>query len=267
MLCFFGLGLTTVAADEKPEHQQLKLGLELIEQKKYQQAEKYFVQLKQQHPQQIAYLNNLAVAQMAQGKMQQALENLKAALTADKYIAVSQNNMSSIYAYMASQAYSKALDKASTNTLPQLASITEIKPALTAQPATEKAKPLPALQTQDELKRLFEKKMNVWIKAWSKGDTQLYLANYSKNFMPAAKLSYKDWLALRRYRLRHSKQVEVSYNQFDMFLNAAKTTAIVEFVQHYRAGKYRDKVRKQLYWRLEGDRWLITREQVTEKLK
>ncbi|MDH5516833.1 MAG: hypothetical protein OEY36_03310 [Gammaproteobacteria bacterium] len=268
-LFFSGPALLYAAADKNQE--SLRLGLELIQHKKFQQAEQYFIELTRQQPKQIAYLNNLAVAQMAQGKTDQALENLKSALVADKYVSITQKNISNIYAYMASQAYAKALDvEQAENKLPALASITDIKPlpADDAALQTEKTeKAVPAKSIEAELKLLFENKINSWMKAWSDGDSSAYIAYYSTEFIPSGKLSYKDWLALRRYRLRHSKQVDVSYNQLNMFFNADKTLAIVEFVQHYKAGKYQDKVRKQLYWQRQNDDWLISREQVTEKLK
>lgn len=269
LLYFTGPALVIAAPDNSQA--PLRLGLDLIQQKKFGQAEKYFIELKRQHPKQIAYLNNLAVAQMAQGKTDQALENLKSALIADKYISITQKNISNIYAYMASQAYAKVLDASrAENKLPELASITDIKPLIDNNAAlrvAEEAEVVVAEKGEADLTILFENKIKDWMKAWSDGDTSAYIANYSKKFIPSGKLSYKDWLALRRYRLRHSKQVNVGYNQLNTYLNADKTVAIVEFVQHYKAGKYQDKVKKQLYWQRQDDNWLISREQVTEKLK
>jgi len=269
LLYFTGLA-PVIAAPENPQ-EPLRLGLDLIQQKKFGQAEKYFNELKRQHPKQIAYLNNLAVAQMAQGKTDQALENLKSALIADKHISITQKNISNIYAYMASQAYAKVLDASrAVNKLPELASITDIKPLIdtsTTVKVAVKKEAVTSDKSEAELKVFFENKVKAWMKNWSAGNTSAYIANYSKKFTPSGKLTYKDWLALRRYRLRHSKQVNVDYNQLNTYLNADKTVAIVEFVQHYKAGKYQDKVRKQLYWQRQEDNWLISREQVTEKLK
>jgi tetratricopeptide (TPR) repeat protein len=257
---------TPVAANQD---EQLKLGLSLIQEKKYQQAETYFEKLKNEYPGQITYLNNLAVAQMAQGKAESALDNLKTATISDKYYSVMQKNISDIYAYMASQAYSKALEKQQTPSLPTLASISDVKLLVVPLSDVEEQAELPAVaevDTDKQLQETIESNVVVWANAWMKGDSNVYVATYSKHFKPANNLSYKDWLAQRRYRLRHSKQVEISYNQLNIFFNVEKTTAIMEFVQHYKAGKYQDKVRKQLYWQLENDSWLIAREQVIEKL-
>lgn len=257
----------TQLADNQDE--QLKLGLILIQEKKYQQAETYFEKLKSEYPDQITYLNNLAVAQMAQGKAESALDNLKTAAVSDKYYSIMQKNISDIYAYMASQAYSKALEKQQAPSLPALASISEVKLLIEAVVEVEETTELPVLaeiDTDQKLQEIIKSNVGAWANAWMRGDSKEYIAVYSTYFKPANNLSYKDWLAQRRYRLRHSKQVEVSYNQLSIFFNVEKTTAIMEFVQHYKAGKYQDKVRKQLYWQLENDSWLIAREQVIEKL-
>ncbi|MCK4708900.1 MAG: hypothetical protein KAU21_09805, partial [Gammaproteobacteria bacterium] len=118
----------------------------------------------------------------------------------------------------------------------------------------------------EEVAAILEAKIAAWAKAWMQADIKSYLAIYSQQFQPADQLSYQDWAAQRRYRLRHSKEVKVNYNQLKVYLDADETKAIVEFVQQYQAGQYQDKVKKQLFWVLEGDNWLISREQVTEKL-
>jgi hypothetical protein len=269
LLFFAGIVQAEVSSVQNQD-EQLKLGLNLIQDKKFQQAETYFEELKTQYPTQITYLNNLAVVQMALGKTEDALTNLKAAMVSDKYFSVTQKNISDIYAYMASQAYSKALEKQQNIPLPNLASISDIKIVLVAKEVTAEEESstteLSQEETDKQLKELIEAKASVWVQSWMKGDSKAYISNYSKSFKPADNLTYQDWLAQRRYRLRHSKQVEVSYNQLNVFFNLDKTTAVMEFVQNYKAGTYQDKVRKQLYWQLEDDSWLISREQVIEKL-
>lgn len=274
---FLSLSLLTVNAQSEilkndSQDAQLKIGLELIQQKNYQQAENHFQKLNQTYPEQITYLNNLAVAQMAQGKTEQALQSLKTAMISDKLYSVTQKNISQIYAYMASQAYSKALDKKQTALLPNLDSIADLK--LTQQDhhqvmeisADKNREESSATDTSDELKVILETKMKLWASAWMKGDVKAYISTYSEKFQPGDRLSYQDWLAQRRYRLRNSKQVEVSYTDMDVYLNTEKNIALVEFIQKYKTDKYQDQVRKQLYWSLENENWLISREQVTEKL-
>lgn len=253
------------------QDEQLKLGLSLIQAKKYRLAETHFNTLKTKFPLQITYLNNLAVAQMAQGKTELALDNLKQAAISDKYFSVMQKNISDVYAFLASQAYANALEKSAAPLAPELLAISEIKRPPVGVVIEEKAiveVPISTISevTDTQLKEILEVNVSTWSQAWMKGDSKAYIAVYSKKFIPAANLSYKDWLAQRRYRLRHSKQVEVSYNELNVFFNLDKTSAVMEFFQHYKAGQYQDKVRKQLFWQLENNNWLITREQVIEKL-
>ena len=251
------------------QSEQLKAGLVLIQEKKYSQAEAYFQKLKTQYPDQIPYLNNLAVAQMAQGKTENALENLKIATVSDQYFSVMQKNISDIYAYMASQAYSQALEKKRATLLPELASISSVKLTPEKKITNEvKAELLTVDKKENEvaLNEVLEKQAVAWVDAWMNGDIKQYISFYSKDFIPADKLSYQEWAQQRRYRLRQSKQVSISFNQLTVFFDAEKNTAITEFVQQYKAGAYQDKVRKQLYWKIENESWLILREQVVEAL-
>lgn len=251
------------------QSEQLKAGLVLIQEKKYSQAEAYFQKLKTQYPDQIPYLNNLAVAQMAQGKTENALENLKIATVSDQYFSVMQKNISDIYAYMASQAYSQALEKKRATLLPELASISSVKLTPEKKITNDvKAELLAVDKKENEvaLNEVLEKQAVAWVDAWMNGDIKQYISFYSKDFIPADKLSYQEWAQQRRYRLRQSKQVSISFNQLTVFFDAEKNTAITEFVQQYKAGAYQDKVRKQLYWKIENESWLILREQVVEAL-
>lgn len=247
----------------QPDH-GLEQGLELIAQKKYQQAEKHFSMLHQKSPEQISYLNNLAVAQMAQGKTEEALQSLNTLIAADKYYSVTQKNISQIYAYMASQAYSKALDQDAQTKLPELIILKDVVPVIKPE-AELQSQPVPGNHIAS-IETILNDKTASWATTWMNGDINQYLGHYSKSFRPDDQLSYSDWLAQRRYRLRNSKQVKVSYNQVKVFIDRDNTNAIVEFIQDYSAGNYSDTVKKQLYWRLEDGQWLIVHEQVIEKI-
>lgn len=265
IVCCLLLVVSFSVEAENSDQQSLSKGLALIEQQKFSQAEEYFLSLTHAFPQQFSYLNNLAVVQMAQGKTQQALENLNTIMAADKFYSVTQKNINDIYAFMASQAYAKALDKKDQNTLPQLSPITELMPVVEiAEPLEESLPDLGTNEINDET--LLKDKTQNWAASWMNGDVQQYLAHYSEQFKPADGLEYKDWLAQRRYRLRNSKKVQVSYNQLKVYFGSENKTAIVEFVQHYSAGNYQDTVKKQLYWQRSDNDWLIVQEQVTEKI-
>jgi len=268
-VCCFLLVVCFSVEAENSDQQSLSKGLALIEQQKFNEAEEYFLNLSQAFPQQVSYLNNLAVVQMAQGKTELALENLNTIMAADKFYSVTQKNINDIYAFMASQAYAKALDKKDQETRPQLLTISELMPVVENAGLVEEAMPVTesdsnVIDINDET--LLKDKTQNWATAWMNGDVQQYLAHYSEQFKPADGLAYKEWLSQRRYRLRHSKQVEVSYNQLKIYFGSENKTAIVEFIQHYSAGNYQDTVKKQLYWQRSDNDWLIVQEQVTEKI-
>jgi len=255
-------------AENVDQLQQLNQGLQLIEQQNFSEAETIFATLSEQFPQQISYRNNLAVVQMAQGKTDQALNNLNSIMLADKFYSIAQKNISDIYAFMASQAYAKALDKKDQAAPPVLSTITDLMPDITNEPeATTETIETNIDQPSliDDEKQL-KNKTESWASAWMQGDFKQYLSNYSEQFIPSDGLAYSDWQSQRRYRLKHSKQVKVSYNQWKVFFGSQQNTAIVEFIQQYSAGNYQDTVKKQLYWRRFADDWKIVREQVTEKI-
>lgn len=260
--CWLMAGVVYASAvDQK---QQLAFGLELIQQKKFTEAETHFLSLAKQFPEQISYRNNLAVVQMAQGKAQQALENLNSIIASDQFYSVTQKNINDIYAFMASQAYSKALDKEDKVKLPELAALDAMMPVKAAAEIVVENKP--EGKNQQQLTTELITKTKDWAQFWMQGDIERYLASYSLTFKPSGNISYQDWKSQRRYRLKHSKQVTVSYNQVKVYFDSDQKSAIVEFVQKYSAGNYQDTVKKQLHWVLEAEGWRITQEQVIEQI-
>lgn len=272
---YFIFAFSSVSAAEfstaKNQADQLQIGLNLIQKQKYKQAELHFQTLNKRYPDQVLHLNNLAAVLMAQNKTEQALEYLKNAVAMNKNYSVMQKNINKIYAYMASEAYLKALadsteiSKNKDNKTPVLALITKLEPVVIVEKVTDNSEGNATETKTDNIPLDLEKRTDEWVDIWARADIKSYLSIYSKKFQPANNLSYQEWSSQRRYRLRHSKQVKVSYKQLEVFVSADKMRAIVEFVQHYQAGKYQDKVKKQLHWILEEGSWLISRELVTEK--
>lgn len=132
-------------------------GVIATEQKQNSQAIKIFSGLTREYPNMPEPYNNLAVLYAAEGQERKAAEALEQAIRTNPSYSTAHENLGDLYARMASEAYSKALqlDGARQEIRPKLALITQIVPgspvrgktvvadASTARPAPV-AKPEPA---------------------------------------------------------------------------------------------------------------------------
>lgn len=105
-------------------------GVIAAEQKKNSQAIKVFTALTQDYPNLPEPYNNLAVLYAAEGKERKASEILELAIRTNPSYATAHENLGDLYARMASEAYSKALqlDGRRQAIQPKLALITQIFP-------------------------------------------------------------------------------------------------------------------------------------------
>src|SRR5687767_15132902 len=106
-------------------------GIILTEQNKPNDAIKLFTELTQDFPELPEPYNNLAVLYASQGQYDKARSSLEMAIRTHPSYATAHENLSDIYAKMASQAYDKALqlDKANTTAQTKLNLIKELFPA------------------------------------------------------------------------------------------------------------------------------------------
>lgn len=255
------------AAQQSGEDQQLQNALTLYQQQKYSEAATLFSDLHTRAPRQVVYLNNLAAAQMALGDVEQALQTLQQAMATSENYTIAQKNINELYAYKASLAYAKALDKNDSGKMPQLTLVTVLESGTAENKAPVEAPTdiQPAVSEPDITQQLTELTAS-WATAWMQGDVDGYLGVYAADFYPDGKTSHEEWVNQRRYRLRNSKQVQVNYTQLNVFVASDQQSAIVEFVQFYQSGSYQDKVRKQLQWKFEAGHWRINKETVIENL-
>lgn len=255
------------AAQQSGEDQQLQNALTLYQQQKYSEAATLFSDLHTRAPRQVVYLNNLAAAQMALGDVEQALQTLQQAMATSENYTIAQKNINELYAYKASLAYAKALDKNDSGKMPQLTLVTVLESGVAENKAPVEAPTdiQPAVSEPDITQQLTELTAS-WATAWMQGDVDGYLGVYAADFYPDGKTSHEEWVNQRRYRLRNSKQVQVNYTQLNVFVASDQQSAIVEFVQFYQSGSYQDKVRKQLQWKFEAGHWRINKETVIENL-
>lgn len=103
-----------------------------------------------------------------------------------------------------------------------------------------------------------------WAEAWSKGDIQSYLDFYHPQFSPGGDVSYPQWRAQRRYRLKHNRKVRIDIQLLKLSMPGMGKRIITEFVQNYQSRQYHDRVIKQLQWQQDQGQWKIIREKIIQ---
>ncbi|MEQ1536381.1 MAG: tetratricopeptide repeat protein [Burkholderiaceae bacterium] len=284
----------------KPRDPQLRFlkGVIQTELGKPQDAIGTFTKLTEEYPELPEPYNNLAVLHASGGQFDKARAALEMAIRTNPSYSTAHENLGDIYANLASQAYSKALQLGgSSSTLqPKLTLIRELfapgskgvnpnaaKPvatapvtpavvAPTAPVATAPAKPVAPIATAPvaptpapalpaavaSSDKDIEQAVQAWAKAWSSKDMNAYLGAYAKNFDTPKNLPRKAWEEERRDRIMGKSRISVKVS--DLVTKTNGNTAVVKFRQSYDADALSTSSRKTLELNKVGDRWLIAKE-------
>jgi tetratricopeptide (TPR) repeat protein len=238
-----------------------------------------FSKLTEDYPELPEPYNNLAVLYAGQSQFDKARAALEMAIRTNPSYATAHENLGDVYAKLASQAYSKALqlDSGNTGVAPKLSLIRNLFSADTksARPATAAAvtspvtppsaastKPAPApaaapVATSGE-KNDVEAAVQAWAKAWSSKDMQSYLGAYAPSFTPPKGQSRSDWEADRKARIVPRTRIDVGISDLSVSVQGERATA--RFQQAYSSDNINVSGRKSLDMVKKGDRWLIVRE-------
>lgn len=272
-----------------PQMRFLK-GVILTESGKTQDAITTFSKLTEDFPELPEPYNNLAVLYAGQSQFDKARAALEMAIRTNPSYATAHENLGDVYAKLASQAYSKALQLDGTNpaVAPKLSLIRNLfssdtrsgaaaasvaaapasapaaaKPASPApvaavtkpaSPAAAAAAPPVAADAQREV----EAAVRSWAGAWSSKDMNAYLGAYASNFAPPGGQARKAWESDRRARIEPRTRIGVDVSDLEVTVNADKATA--RFRQDYTSDTLNVTSRKTLEMVKSGNRWLIVRE-------
>jgi tetratricopeptide (TPR) repeat protein len=228
--------------------------------------------------------NNLAVLYAGQSQFDKARAALEMAIRTNPSYATAHENLGDVYAKLASQAYSKALqlDTANTAVAPKLSLIRNIfstgakgtavaaaptatpaaaapaaKPpvAVAAAPATA---PAPAAAASGDAQAGVEAAVSAWAKAWSSKNMGAYLGSYAANYTPAGGQSRSGWESDRKARIVPRNRIEVDVSDLKVEVDGDRATA--RFLQAYSSDNLNVSSRKTLNFVRSGGRWLIVRE-------
>jgi tetratricopeptide (TPR) repeat protein len=261
----------------KPRDPQMRFlkGVLLTESGKSNDAVSVFVKLTEDFPELPEPYNNLAVLYAGQNQFDKARTALEMAIRTNPSYATAHENLGDVYAKLASQSYSKALqlDGSNAGVPPKLALIRNLfapsdakggaRPV--AMPAAPVAKPAVATaEPKAESKNAGTDNADItaaieaWAKAWSNKDMSGYLGAYASSFAPPSRQSRSAWEAERKDRITSKNSISVSASDFNIKVNDDK--AIATFRQAYKAGALTSNGRKTLEMTRQGGRWLIVKE-------
>ena len=244
------------------EHGLFQQAISLSKQGDWKQAAELFQQVASAQPDWPEPKNNLAVALLKLGQVEQARQILEQAVTSQASFKVAQENRQKLYDHLAARAYEKALGNSASLELPNLQLLDSIQqvsvqPVLTAE----------VTETVVNADVMIRQQLDHWSSAWSAAMVDDYLACYSSRFKAFEQdIDFQQWRYQRRIRLKSARKVEISLDNIKVFLDQQGNAALVEFVQLYRSASYTDKVIKQLLMSLENNQWLITSERVIKAL-
>lgn len=226
--------------------------------------------------------NNLAVLYAGQSQFDKARAALEMAIRTNPSYATAHENLGDVYAKLASQAYSKALqlDAGNAAVAPKLSLIrnlfaadakgakassaatapvavakpTAVTPPPAAQPPVAVTTPPAANNAQAEV----EASVEAWAKAWSSKNMSGYLGAYAGNFTPPGGQSRSAWEADRKARILPRSRIGVDISDVSVTVTGDRASA--RFRQAYTSDTLSVTSRKTLDMVKSGNRWLIVRE-------
>lgn len=253
-----------------------------------------FTKITQDYPELPEPYNNLAVLYAGQNQFDKARAALEMAIRTNPSYATAHENLGDVYAKLASQAYSKALqlDGGNSAVPPKLALIRTLfnaepktqtqkpaaatpaapvaqapaapakpappAPAPAAAPAAPAAPPVAAASPASATGKEVENAVSAWASAWAAKDMNAYLAAYGKDFDTPGNQTRKAWEEERRARIVGKSRISVKVSDLSVDVKGSK--AIAKFKQDYSADALHISSRKTLEMSRAGERWLIVRE-------
>lgn len=144
---------------------------------------------------------------------------------------------------------------ASAQTLPEKPA--QIK-APTAKPATIAEQPTSAKQSTDQAAQI-KTHLESWAQAWRSKDHANYIASYTDQYRPNAKLSHDEWVKQRKLRLNKPKFINVDLSNIQVNV-LRPNLAEALFNQRYQSDTYSDAVKKRVMLVKTGEKWKISLE-------
>ena len=96
---------------------------------------------------------------------------------------------------------------------------------------------------------------------WESLDHDAYRSHYSPSEFLAYGRDFKAWDGHKRWVNRHKTRVEVAFENLNIFVYPGESDLVLmQFDQQYRSNNLDVDTGKEIYWRLNDDRWQIVYE-------
>jgi hypothetical protein len=248
-----------------------------------------FERLVEEHPEMPGSYNNLAVLYSAHGELEKARTTLEKATQAYPGYGVAYANLGDVYAQLARQAYSKAIElntpdpslagklerlpgpgKGSEAGAPSPRASAGMAAAVLAGGSMTRtaAGPAPAAPSANASANASGVASGVaaaiaaWADAWSRKDMDTYVAAYTRAFTGSAP-SHAAWVKEREARIVPRRRIHVEVSALRVEMHGDR--AVAHFDQTYQSDTTNETSRKTLELvRQEGDRWQIEQETAGE---
>ncbi len=257
--------------------------LALQKSQRLDQAQIYYQQIIQLHPDLPEPRNNLAIIFLQKGKHDQAVDLLIESLNTHPAYATAWQNLSNLYRGLASEAYRKALsednnassviDSIQLSELTRIHSLPEpvisitrvVSPAVeTASVAVDSQAATASQPAQSppsvgkDIEQTLIQTVEDWADNWSNKKFDAYVDAYTENYKGKL-ISHKAWVEYRRPRIMRPGLLQVELANIHIKSRNAYS-AIIDFDQSYQSATYRDKIRKRINLILTDNGWKISRE-------
>ena len=263
-----------VAADKDNllNHPEFKKAITAYTENRLDTSKHILEKLAQKFPDNPSILNNLAVIAQRQANTELAVNLLKRIMATDTSINTGYQNLSAIYAHLASLSYQEALSLELTDQQPlkltfigKEKTTTPIKTNVATQVAQAKDinKPLvqdPKSPTLDNQNRDIVYAVKHWAQAWSKQDLSAYFTSYINDYAPLDN-SHQNWKKQRTERIVTPRYIEVTLSDIRILTNQ-KNDAQITFRQKYQSNLLSSLVIKRLHMRNINNEWKIALEKV-----
>lgn len=255
------------------------LGVAYTRGQQFHQAMESFRRVVEINPQLAEPHYNLAVIYNELGDYRAAINELEKSLVKKPGDAVAEENLADLYVKLALENYRSALNRAPNQALeerymrllkvrdPQVSPDLTEKRVLAAIPVvvTKAKKEREAVVHPPAAKKTREEKVRdaveVWRRAWSKQDLELYFSMYAPDFqMPERFVSIDLWKQYKRRVIGSKSYLHVELSDVKITVDLSGKRASIDFFQKFRSNSYNGDDFKRLEMKLYNSEWKIVSE-------
>ncbi|MCF7821744.1 MAG: tetratricopeptide repeat protein [Mariprofundaceae bacterium] len=229
---------------------------------------------------------NLAVIYNELGDYRAAINELEKSLIKKPGDAIAEENLADLYLKLALKNYRSALNRAPSQALeerymrllkvrdPQNSPDLAEKRALATIPAaiTKPVKENMAVAEAEEnqatapiqppaVEEKIRQAIEVWRRAWSEQDTELYFSMYASDFrLPERFASIEQWRQYKQWAIGSKSYLHVELNDLKITVDLSGKRASIDFFQKFRSNSYNGDGFKRLEMKLYNGEWKIVSE-------